>query len=165
MIAHPKRRKEHTMITKLTTLACIATAAITLSAVASASSAPAKQRVIITQNGAGFVLSPRTSGPIKPDTGTANFCCWTRRSMTQDGEDIELNNPQMTLAGKHGTLVARNQIAWVDIPDGQSVFTGTWKVIRGTGAYAGLTGGGRAAGLSLANGNTKAQFEGFLGLK
>ena len=43
-------------------------------------------------------------------------------------------------------------------------FTGTWKIIRGTGAYAGLVGGGRGAGVDLgdATGTTKAQFEGFL---
>jgi len=43
--------------------------------------------------------------------------------------------------------------------------TGTWKVIRGTGAYAGLTGGGGAVGVALSNGTTRAQFEGFLSLK
>jgi hypothetical protein len=67
----------------------------------------------------------------------------------------------MTLTGKHGTLVARNQIGFVDLPDGLAVFTGTWKVIRGTGDYAGLSGGGRGAGVDL-GGSTKAQLEGFL---
>jgi hypothetical protein len=154
-------------MTRPTAIAALAAAtAVTLTAVASAGSAPAKQRVIITQkDGVGFVLTPQTPGPIKPDSGTANFCCWTQHSITQDGENVDLNNPQMTLTGKRGTLVARNQIGFVSIPDGQSVFTGTWKVIRGTGAYAGLTGGGRAAGLQLPNGNSKAQFEGFLSLK
>ena len=71
----------------------------------------------------------------------------------------------MTLTGKRGTLVVRNQIGWIDVPDGFAVFTGTWKVISGTGAYAGLAGGGRGAGVQLANGNTKAQFEGFLNSK
>ena len=37
--------------------------------------------------------------------------------------------------------MVRNRIEWVDLPDGWAVFTGTWKVIRGTGAYAGLSGG------------------------
>jgi hypothetical protein len=151
------------VLTRLTAFATLAAAAITLTAVASASSTPAKQRVIITQkDGAGFVLSPQTSGPIKPDTGAAAFCCWTTRPTTKNGQEVENNNPQMTLVGKHGTIVARNEIGFIDIPDGESVFTGTWKVIRGTGAYAGLTGGGGAAGLQFANGNTKAQFEGFL---
>ena len=83
----------------------------------------------------------------------------------RDGQAIDINDPQMTLTGKLGTIVGRNQIGFVDLPDGWAVFTGTWKVIRGTGAYAGLSGGGRVAGVSLANGNTKAQFEGFLSPK
>ena len=68
----------------------------------------------------------------------------------------------MTLTGKHGTFVARNRIELVDLPDGWAVFTGTWKVVRGTGAYAGLSGGGRGAGTAPAGGDGKSQFEGFL---
>jgi hypothetical protein len=153
-------------MTRLTTIAALAAAAVTLTAVASAGSTTVKQRVIIAQkDGAGFVLTPQTSGPIKPDTGTANFCCWTNRHTTEDGQEVNVNNPQMTLTGRRGTIVARNEIGFIDIPDGQAVFTGTWRVIRGTGAYAALTGGGRVAGLQLVNGNTKAQFEGFLSLR
>ena len=67
----------------------------------------------------------------------------------RDGQAIDINDPQMTLTGKRGTLVARNRIELVDLPDGWAVFTGTWKVIRGTGDYAGLSGGGRGAGVML----------------
>ena len=80
----------------------------------------------------------------------------------RDGQDIDINDPQMTLTVKRGTLVVRSQIEFVDIPDGWAVFTGTWKVIRGTGAYAGLSGGGRRAGIQLPDGNGKSQFDGFL---
>ena len=117
------------------------------------------------KDGAPFVLTPLTSGAIKPDTGTATFCCWTERSIMRDGQAIDINDPQWTLTGKLGTIVGRSQIGFVDLPDGWAVFTGTWKVIRGTGAYAGLSGGGRVAGVALANGTTKAQFEGFLNSK
>ena len=157
------------MRTKLTAIAALATLAalaVTLTAVASAGSAKAKhQRVEIQENGDGsFALTPLGSGAIKPDTGTITFCCWTQRTIMRHGESIDINNPRMTLTGKQGTLVARNQIGWIDVPDGLSVFTGTWKIIRGTGAYAGLVGGGRGAGVDLgdATGTTKAQFEGFL---
>jgi hypothetical protein len=84
----------------------------------------------------------------------------------RDGQAIEINDPQMTLTLNRGTLVVSNQIGWVDIPNGWAVFTGTWKVIRGTGDYAGLSGGGRRAGVQLANGGLiKSQFEGFLSPK
>lgn len=151
------------MRTKLTAIAALAVAAVTLTAVASAGSTAAKQRVAIQMRGGdSFVLTPLTDGPIKPDTGVATFCCWTQRPIVRDGQAIDVNNPQMTLTGKDGTLVTRNVIGWIDVPDGYSLFTGTWKVVRGTGAYAGLTGGGRGAGVELANGKSKVQFEGFL---
>ncbi len=153
------------MRAKLTAIAVLAAAAVTVAAVAAAGPVAAKQRVAIQENEKGFVLTPLTPGAIERDTGTATFCCWTVRSTVQDGQEVVINNPQMTLTGKRGTLVARNQIGWIDVPDGLAIMTGTWKIISGTGAYAGLVGGGRGAGVQLANGNTKAQFEGFLNSK
>jgi hypothetical protein len=38
----------------------------------------------------------------------------------------------MKLAGKRGTLVASNRMEWLDVSDGLAVFTGTWRVVRGT---------------------------------
>jgi hypothetical protein len=154
------------MSRKLTAIAALAAAAATLAAVAGAGPVAGKQRVSIgVRHGTSFVLTPLTDGVIKRDTGTASFCCWTQRSIVRDGQKVELNNPQMTLIGEHGTLVTRNRIAFVDVPDGWAVFSGTWKVIRGTGVYAGLSGGGRGAGVALLNGNAKSQFEGFLSPK
>jgi len=155
-------------LTFVAALAALAVLAVTLTAVASAGSAKAKQRVAIqidSTSGEGFALNPLTSGALKPDTGTVTFCCWTQRFIKRHGESIEINNPRMTLTGKQGTLVARNRIGWIDVPDGLSVFTGTWKVIRGTGAYAGLVGGGRGAGVDLGDSTDHAQFEGFLSSK
>jgi hypothetical protein len=153
------------MIGKLTTAAALATAVATLAAVAAAGQVASKQRVAVQVKGGAFVLNPLTSGAVKPDSGTATFCCWTSRSIVRDGQAVEIDDPRMTLTGKRGTLVARNRIEFVGLPDGWAVFTGTWKVIRGTGDYARLVGGGRGAGITLANSNGKSQFQGFLGLK
>ena len=151
---------------KLTAVAALAATAVMVAAVAAAGPVAAKQRIAVqVKSGGSFVLTPLTSGAIKPDSGTATFCCWTQRSIVRDGQAIDINNPQMTLTSKRGTLVARNQIGFVDLPDGWAVFTGTWKVISGTGVYAGLSGGGRGAGVQLPNGNERSQFEGFLGPK
>jgi hypothetical protein len=151
------------MRTKLTVVAALAAAAAMLAAVAAAGPVAAKQRVAIQENANGsFVLTPLTPGAIKRDTGSASFCCWTERHVMRDGQAIDINDPQMTLTLKRGTLVVSNRIGFVDIPDGWAVFTGTWKVIRGTGDYAGLSGGGRRAGVAPPNGNYKSQFEGFL---
>ena len=147
---------------KLTGVTAVVAAAATLATVAAAGPTATRQRVGIQVTGSSFVLTPLTPGAIKPDAGTAAFCCWTRRTTIRDGESIEINNPRMTLTGKQGTLVAQNVIGFVDLPKGWAVFTGTWKVIRGSGAYAGLAGGGRGAGVSPANGDNTAQFEGYL---
>ncbi len=150
------------MRTKLSAVAALAALAVMLAAVAAAGPVATKQRIAIEHNGSSFVLTPLTPGAVKPDTGTASFCCWTERHTMRDGETVDVNNPQMTLTGKRGTLVARNEIGYVDLPDGWAVFTGTWTVIRGTGQYAALSGGGRGAGTAPPNGSTKARFEGFL---
>lgn len=155
------------MRNSLTLVAALAAAAATLAAVAAAAPSATGQRVAIQvkdkpSGGTSFVLTPLSPGAIKGDTGTAAFCCWTQRSTVRNGQSIDINNPRMTLTGKQGTLVTRNLIGFVDLPDSWTVFTGTWKIIRGTGAYAGLAGGGRGAGVSLASGHSKAQFEGYL---
>ena len=151
---------------KLIVVAALGAIAVTVAAVAAAGPVAAKQRIAVqVKSGGSFVLTPLTSGAIKPDSGTATFCCWTQRSIVRDGQAVDINNPQMTLTSKRGTLVARNQIGFVDLPDGWAVFTGTWKVISGTGVYAGLSGGGRGAGVQLPNGNERSQFEGLLGPK
>jgi hypothetical protein len=151
------------MRTKLTVLAALAVAAVTLTAVASAGSAGPKQRVAIQMgNASSFVITPLTSGAVKSDRGTIAFCCWTERHTMRDGQAIDINDPKWTLTGKLGTLEGRSLIGWADLPDGWAVFTGTWKVVHGTGAYAGLSGGGRVAGVQLADGNTKVQYEGFV---
>lgn len=148
----------------LTAVMGLAVLAVTLAAVAAAGPVTSKQRVAIEHHaGSSFTLTPLTPGAVQADSGIVSFCCWTVRHVLRDGEAIDINNPRMTLSGKRGTLVARNRVEFVDVPDGWVVFTGTWKVIRGTGQYAGLAGGGRGAGIGQPN--EMARFEGFLGPK
>jgi len=110
--------------------------------------AAAAERVAITSphgNSDLFVLTPLAPGPIARDAGTATACCWTRRFIRRDGQSIEINNPLRTFTGKHGTFTWRAQIGWVDLDSSDSIGTGTWKIVRGTGAYAHLEGHGRIA--------------------
>jgi hypothetical protein len=153
------------MTRKLTAVLALAAAGATFAAVAAGGPVAAKQRVAIQENRGTFVLSPLTPGAIKRDTGTASFCCWTERHIVRDGQAIDINDPQVTLTLKRGTLVVRSTVGFIDIPGGWSVFTGTWQVTRGTGDYAGLAGGGRRAGVTLPNGNVTSQFDGFLGTR
>ena len=159
------------MRTKLTAVAALTTAAVALATVASAGSVSGKQRVAIWSDSCNatacqFHLAPLGPGALKEgDTGTATFCCWTQRFITRDGQKIEINNPRGTLVGKRGTVVIRQQLEWLDISNGYAVSTGTWKVVRGTGDYAGLSGRGRHAGIELPDGTFKWREEGFVGSK
>jgi hypothetical protein len=130
------------------TAAALVVAAGTVAGIATAGRTAAAERVAITSprgNAGLFVLTPLTPGRIVRDAGTATACCWTQRFILRDGQSIEINNPLRTFTGKHGTFTWRAQIGWVDLDSGDSIGTGTWKIVRGTGAYAHLEGHGRIA--------------------
>ncbi|HEX4747059.1 MAG TPA: hypothetical protein VFU99_09270 [Gaiellaceae bacterium] len=148
---------------KLTTAVAIVVASVTVAAAASAGGEAAKQRVAIQGQGSVFTLQPLGDGGLQSDRGSSSFCCWTTRSVVRDGQAVDITTgPQMTLVGRHGTLVARNRMEWLAVSGGYSLFTGTWEVVRGTGDYAGVTGGGRVAGVELPNGVVKWRREGLL---
>jgi hypothetical protein len=122
--------------------------------IASAGHTAAAERVAITSphgNSGLFVLTPLAPGPIARDAGTATACCWTQRFIRRDGQSIEINNPLRTFTGKRGTFTWRAQIGWVDLDSGYSIGTGTWEIVRGTGAYAHLDGHGRIAIITATN--------------
>ena len=53
-----------------------------------------------------------------------------------------------TLKGKHGTLVIRSVLSRFEVAEEDDwVSTGTWSIVKGTGRYAGLSGGGTLVGL------------------
>ena len=139
---------------RLSAVAALSVAAALLTGIATAGRAAAPQRIAITSphgNSELFVLTPLTSGPVVRDAGTATACCWSRRFTQRDGQAIEIDNPLRTFEGKRGTFTWRAQIAWVDLDRGYSIGTGTWKIVRGTGAYAHLEGHGRIAIITGAN--------------
>ena len=141
--------------------ATLATAAV-LVTVAAARPGSTTQRLSIMEKGGQFVLTPTSSGAIQHDSGAFSSCCWTTRHVVRAGRRLDLDNPLLTLTGKNGTLKLRNHIIWVDVPDQWSIFTGTWKVVGGTGAYAGLSGHGRVAAAYSPSGVDRVQFFGFL---
>lgn len=159
------------MRTKLTAIAALAAAAATLAAVAAAGPVASRERIafqVHSCNGdpCSFVLTPLTAGSVRADSGTVAWCCWTRRFVTRGGQKVEVDSPVLgTFTGKQGTIKVSQQIEWVDIPDGYSISTGTWKVVGGTGAYAGLTGGGLHAGIGLPDGSAKFRDDGLVSLK
>ena len=149
------------MKARLTILVALA-AAVTLTAVAAAGPAAAKQRVAIDmklypQN--TFVLTPLQVGPLTRDTGTIshNLLSISGHDVMRDGQRVTIyNGGLITLTGKRGTLTIRDRNEWVDLArdgngDGENDGIGitTWKVVRGTGQYAGVVGNGRGAHIGL----------------
>jgi hypothetical protein len=153
------------MTNKVTVLAAIGGVALFLAAAPGANPGAKKQHVTITTVKSGidnFRLIPRIGGSIQRDSGTASYCCWTQKFITRDGQTVEVNDPITTLRSTKGELVLRERIEWADAGNGYSIGTGTWKVIKGTGAYKNVTGHGRSASSWLPSGPVSWRNEGFL---
>lgn len=130
-------------------LVVVLAVAVVLTGAAAAEPA-AKQRVAINMkfHASTFVLSPLQPGAVKRDSGTmlgdvANGRC---RNVVRDGQKVAVCSGGSTLTGTRGTLTIRTHEEWVDSGNAPcGIGFGTWKVVRGTGHYRGITGGGRSA--------------------
>ena len=81
------------------------------------------------------------------------------------GDRVAIYDPIVeTFKGKRGSLVIRSRIEYVDAGNRYHVGTGTWKVVRGTGQYARINGGGRRGDVYLDRGPWSGRNEGFLTL-
>ncbi len=127
-------------------------AAVSLTSVAAAGQEGARQQVEITAKGVAnpaasskFVLTPLGAGALKPDSGKETSVVANHRTVTRDGQTANIVTWISTCKGKRGSFVVRVRIEHVDAGNGFNIGTGTWRFVRGTGAYAGMTGGGRVA--------------------
>jgi hypothetical protein len=141
-------------------------AAFVLTSVASAGAAPTKQRVQIdlkVSPGKTFALATLQSGALKRDSGTLGACTGETNGETlRDGQELFLNECRAAeFRGKRGTLVLRTQITWAEAGGPYNIATGTWKVVRGTGQYARVTGSGRIAQVGTTS-MSVARYQGFL---
>jgi len=119
------------------------------------------------------VLSPLQAGALKPDSGrittVSQVLAMSGRTVMRDGQKATIYNGGIwTLEGKRGILTIRERNEWVDVgsdvngdafPD--SVAFGIWRVVRGTGQYPKIAGGGRSGHMGLGRVWT-ARHEGFL---
>jgi hypothetical protein len=141
-------------------------AAVTLTSVASAGPAAAKQRVAINMKilpQSTFVLTPLQAGALKRDSGTisGNWRSAPGRDVMRNGQRVGIYSNTWTLTGRRGTLTIRERIEWVDVGNDDDVAIGTWKVVRGTREYATITGIGGSGHAGLGS-PWYARFEGFL---
>ena len=129
--------------------------AVTLTSVAAAGPEAAKQRVAITTQAAKttsvspFVLAPLQAGALKPDSGMLTAPSSSERVVMRKGQRVSIYDGVGTYKGKLGSFVVRTRSEWVDAGNGYHVATATWKAVRGTGQYAGVTGGGRGGAVWL----------------
>ena len=87
-----------------------------------------------------------------------------------DGEQISLGGAKQravlaVLLLSPDEVISVERLDWIDTGDA-FIGVGTWKVVRGTGEYAGITGSGRSAhvGHNHGNGAWYIRHDGFLTL-
>ena len=148
--------------------------AATLASVVSAGPAVTKQRIAIVETGNPdpdvnaffFELIPLSPGPLKRDSGTVyglsgNF----GNPVIRDGQKVFPLIGTDRLVGKNGTFMLPERLESVDVNEAYSIQTGTWSFKNGTGAYDGVTGKGRLAGVFMMQKNKAAnRLEGFVTL-
>jgi hypothetical protein len=145
-------------------------AALMLASVAAGGADVARQRVAITTQAtrttsvSRALLTPLQTGTIKPDTGTLiGDSSTTRELVVRGGQSVEIYSGVSTFQGKRGSILMRFRQEYVEAGNGYHPATGTWKVVRGTGAYKGVTGGGRLGHVWLEwNDHWSSRLEGFL---
>jgi hypothetical protein len=147
-----RRQKKEGAMRAHQALFVVIVAAVTLSSAAAAVPDTAKQRVAFTWKGVAtgaypsvdkFVLTPLGPGRLEPDSGTESTL-WSNRRVLREGQSIQIETGVTTAKGKRGTFVYRMRTEWADAGNGYSSGAGTWKIVRGTGQYAGATGSGRS---------------------
>jgi hypothetical protein len=150
-------------------LVALAVASMAISSSVSASPGASHQRVMIQLKyrfgspTGRFVFYALTQGSLELDSGRYTYAAVERPSILRNGQGIAVYVATAVLSGKRGTFTLHWRGEFVGAGDGNTVGKGSWSLLRGTGAYAGVTGGGRLACVVFTpRGYTSMQFEGLL---
>jgi hypothetical protein len=165
------RRTFPLLVTVAGALVALAVGSEGRSSAAPAGAVAAKQRIAITvrqpleSRTGSFVLEVLTPGPLARDSGSTTFASGPAPVFTGrivGGQRVDRFRGTDTVKGKGGTLTIRLQVDFVSAGNRYQVGTGTWSIVRGTGVYAGLTGGGRSALVNPPGKFGFARHEGFV---
>jgi len=145
-------------------------AAVAVTTVAAADSDATKQRVAITTQAnqttsvSKAMLVPLQAGALRRDSGSlVGQSPSSHKFVMRDGQRVEIYGSVGTFKGKRGSIVIRFQQEYIEAGNGYHPATGTWRVVRGTGDYEGVTGGGRFGHVWLEwNDHWSSRLEGFL---
>jgi hypothetical protein len=142
--------------------------AVTLTSAAAGGPDAARQRVALTTQAktttsvSTAVLAPLQSGALALDSGNLIAPIPREKSVLRDGQAVSIYDGVATFKGKRGTIVLRFHDEYADGGNGYHPGFGTWKVVRGTGRYSGVTGGGRSANVWLESGPWSSRLEGYI---
>lgn len=111
-----------------------------------------------------YQLTALTRGRLTVDKGTlVSAGASATREGSRDGQNFTADTGVDDLKSKAGTIRLRWRQTIVSAGRLHSVATGTWRVVGGTGLYAGATGNGRvAAVIGEATHVGYARYEGFV---
>jgi hypothetical protein len=148
----------------------VALLAAAVTTVAAAKPGTAKQRVAITTQAnrtttvSKALLTPLQTGALRSDSGLlVGGSTPSQKFVMRDGQRVEVYRGVATFKGKRGRIVMRFRQEYTEAGNGYHPATGTWKVVRGTGDYEDVTGGGRLGHVWLEwNDHWSSRLEGFL---
>jgi hypothetical protein len=153
----------------ITAFAVIALSTVTMASVASGGPAAKRQRVaidgrlVLASNKGTWTLIPLSRGPLKKDSGTLVGGGVVKPPVIKDGAKITVILGKDVLTGKYGTFVLTQVVESMAAGRGETADVGTWKFMKGTRAYKGVTGGGRfAAACCARTGVLYSRQEGYL---
>ncbi len=110
-----------------------------------------------------FRLTAITGGAIGTDSGTWTYVETRSSKGVRDGQGFTRNLGTSTFSSSRGTIVFREDETVVDITVNlRAIGAGVWSLVRGSGAYKGLSGNGRMAGWYTPTGSNFERYEGYL---
>jgi hypothetical protein len=158
---------------KALVFACLAAAVLLATSSGSASvggvtATTAKQKIAIEEKSAAgskistFKLIPLSAGPLAADSGTFTSSAKLLRTVIRNGKKVWFYSGFDNLKGKHGTMRISGLSAVTTARGGYYVGVGTWKIRAGTGAYAGVSGGGDAKAVAAPGGAASGHYTGYI---